>query len=245
MWGNRMPEAVAGTTWIEMETVAPVSKSVTTFEVLVRLSGGGLFARPLNTAPFKALHGLLFAVTGYVSGTADNNTAAPWEIEARILDDGTPLSGFVLNVKHMAVWWPDAPLRAERIWYEGQRVADTIEQARPATPDDHRRAADALTALERFTERIAVRGKHRGDGATWAGGDPDFLDDLWTTLEMRTAATGTSFGHDPASRLFRTNMREHPGERVLRTWLTRNKLRVTDIKAGKVTRANYVQFVAK
>jgi hypothetical protein len=103
-----------------------------------------------------------------------------------------------------------------------------------------RRALRVAFALE-----VSTRGKKQGDGATWAGGNVDFLDDLWTTLETLVKETGRPFGHDPASRLFRSKMREHPGERVLRTWLGNNGLRPKDVKAGKVTRANYVQFVAK
>lgn len=94
--------------------------------------------------------------------------------------------------------------------------------------------------------KISRRGKHRGDGATWAGGRSDFLDDLWTTLETLTRESGTPYGHDPASRRFRSRMRESSSARTMRDWLREKaKVRPRDVKSGAVTRANYSQFVAK
>jgi len=103
-----------------------------------------------------------------------------------------------------------------------------------------RKAMRVITGL-----KISTRGKRPGDGSTWAGEVPHFLDDLWTTLEILTAASNTRFGHDPTSRLFRSQMREHPSERTLRDWLGKAGLRPRDIKSGKISRANYPQFVAK
>lgn len=214
--------------------------------MLIRLLSGETYSRPLKAAPFAALDGLFFYVEGYVSGTADDDRAQPWEIGSYILD-GATVPGFTLNVVLMAVWWPDAPLRAERVWVPGPGHADQIQPfPRPASPDDQRRAADAQAALIRFCERLGSQGKRKGDGATWAGGLPHFLDDLWTALEKLTTETSTPYGHDPTSKQFRSKMREWPfSEWTMRDWLRNAGLRPKDITSGRVTRANYSQFVPK
>jgi hypothetical protein len=108
---------------------------------------------------------------------------------------------------------------------------------------------ETLRALRTACDILAAgppsRGRHEGAGALWPGGLDDFLNDLWTTLEMLTGAAGTPFGHDPAAKRFRDAMRERPGETVLRQWMRKAGIKCQEVKAGKVTRANYAQFVTK
>lgn len=100
----------------------------------------------------------------------------------------------------------------------------------------------AVRAMIWFREGLSSRGRQSGDGALWPGGDDDFLDDLWTTLETLTRESGTPYGHDPTSKLFRTRMREGPSDSPLRRMLRRVGLRPSDLKSGRVTRANFRQF---
>jgi len=89
-------------------------------------------------------------------------------------------------------------------------------------------------------------GKRDGDGATWAGGTPDFLDDLWTTLEKLVQETGTPYDHDPTSRQFRGKMRQAtPSPNTVREQLKLAGLRPRDVKSGAVRRENYAEFVGK
>lgn len=128
---------------------------------------------------------------------------------------------------------PDGTIRLDRRC-EPTMYDDTVE--------DYAMAARASVW---FREGLSSGGKSDGDGALWPGGVPHFLDDLWTALETLRAATGTAYGHDPASREFRSKMRGHPSERTLRDWLREAHLRPRDIASGEVTRTNYSQFVAK
>jgi hypothetical protein len=91
------------------------------------------------------------------------------------------------------------------------------------------------------------RGRKKGDGRTWPGGEEDFLDDLWSTVERHATITGRRWPEITGKRgnAFRTMMRGCPSERTLRDWLSDAGLRPRDIEAGKVTRANYSQFVAE
>jgi hypothetical protein len=130
------------------------------------------------------------------------------------------------------------------IQYTQGRAADVLirlDLDRP--PEDLGPVQKALAVAVGL--KVSTQGKKKGDGATWAGGRDDFLDDLWTTLEKLTAATGRRYDHDPVSRQFLSKMREHPSDKTVRKWLKKVGLRPQDIKAGRVTRANYVEFVSK
>lgn len=116
----------------------------------------------------------------------------------------------------------------------------------PYTTSDVQKAHHGLALLGLLSEvEASRRGKHIGDGATWPGGVPDFLDDLWATLEKRQKSTSTPWGHNPTSREFRAAMRNTAAPRTMSDWLVKAGLRPQDIKSGAVTRSNYPQFVAK
>lgn len=133
----------------------------------------------------------------------------------------------------VSVKWPVGPVGSLSTDIKLSSVVWTDTDIRAAT-----RAARWLESLPR-----QGRGRRPGSGSLWPGGDDDFLDDLWTTLETLTKATGTQFGHDPVSKLFRSKMREQPAGRTMRTRLADVGLQADAIKSGRVTRANYRQFV--
>jgi hypothetical protein len=91
----------------------------------------------------------------------------------------------------------------------------------------------------------AKRGRKKGDGAIWPGGAPDFLDDLWTTLEEHQKSTGKVWRIDIRTRGFRMSMRGKPSERQLYKFLALAKIRRSDVEGGRVTRSNYGQFIAE
>ncbi len=136
-------------------------------------------------------------------------------------------------------------LYAEVLWRPGFDEAEPgIRGGNPPYRDEERQHAERGIVLLRHLPIVSQRGKKRGDGATWPGGLPDFLDDLWTTLEKRQESTGTSWGHDPTSRAFRLDMRNIAAPRTVSAWLAKAGLRPQDIKSGTATRSNYRQFVA-
>ncbi len=92
---------------------------------------------------------------------------------------------------------------------------------------------------------ISTRGKRAHDGATWPGGAPDFLEDLWTTLEGLQRCTGKIYGHDIMSRSFLQAMRGKPSARLLYKFLQLARIRRADVKGCRVSRSNYVQFIAE
>ncbi len=168
---------------------------------------------------------------------------APWyRFEGR----GSPVT---VEIHRFRAYLPDAHAFAQIQWptevgvskrihlVEGWESLSRAEQDSAALG-----AAGAMRAIEGLLSR---QGKQTGDGATWPGGLPDFLDDLWTTLEKRQTSTGKPWGHDPTERAFRFDMRNTAAPRTVRTWLTKAKLRPKDIKSGAVNRANYRQFVAE
>lgn len=89
----------------------------------------------------------------------------------------------------------------------------------------------------------ATTGRSTGDGATWEGGVPHFLEDLWQTLEEKQRATGTRYGIDITQRAFLGAMKGSPSRPTLYKWLKEAKLRAQDIKSGRVSRSNYEEFV--
>lgn len=149
----------------------------------------------------------------------------------------------------------DAPIRAELLWLPADKPRQTISgDVQNASDSDLRRARAGvrllqLTSLLDTVGGVLNRGggRKKGDGATWRGGIPDFLEDLWDTIDRYRDKTGRSLPviTGKSGTTFRTMMREHPSERTLRDWLADASLRPQDIEQGKVTRANYSQFVAE
>lgn len=103
----------------------------------------------------------------------------------------------------------------------------------------------AFKALRALAQVKVTGGKKGGDGATWAGGIPDFLEDLWTTLEHVQQATGKRFGIDIMSRQFREKMRSHPSTGTLYAWLKEAKISRKDVEGCRVERSNYAEFVGR
>jgi hypothetical protein len=65
----------------------------------------------------------------------------------------------------MAVSWPDAPLRFERLWLPGKNTVDKPEINRGfATPTDYRKLADAVEAFLEVTELLRVLGRPKLSG---------------------------------------------------------------------------------
>ena len=108
-------------------------------------------------------------------------------------------------------------------------------------------AASATRAMRAIHGLISQRGKKRGDGQLWPAGPEEFLEDLWAAVERYTASTGRRRPKITGTRgeSFRTMMQRRPAERTLRDWLGKVGLRPRDVESGKVTRANYSQFVAE
>jgi len=204
--------------------------------------------RPSSAKILRPLQGFEFFAIGYEVPTAFDEPSQLWDFEARECQ-GIKYPPLTLRVLRMSVTWPDAPICIERQWFADHQVVDLPQVVRGgATPADYHRLADAYQALISFTENISRgRGKKSGDGALWPGGVPEFLDDLWDTIDRYTKRTGrpwvklTGKGGDS----FRSMMKRHPSSRSLSTYLAKAHLRAQDIESGKVTRANYRQFVAE
>jgi len=145
---------------------------------------------------------------------------------------------------------PSSPIFARVEWRPGWKHAERC----PVDPTDDGRAHDRTAAVRglKLLERlrgvpaITMQGKKPGDGALWTG-LPDFLDDLWSTIERHRKATGRRFPLITGKRgnTFRKMMRGGPGERTLGEWLGRAGLRPQEIEAGKITRENYARLFAE
>lgn len=129
-------------------------------------------------------------------------------------------------------------------WSPGKQLRTLIEiHGDKWTPGHLDAAGRGLKLLRGMT----LQGKKEGDGATWPGGVPEFLEDLWDTIDRYQRATGNRWPKIIGERgkTFRVMMKGHPSERTLRDWLLEAELRPKDIESGKVTQANYSQFVAE
>ncbi len=163
------------------------------------------------------------------------------------IEDDPALDG--PGVLELAVWRArvihhESPVIGRADWRPGwPRVKHSHDGIDPTVNNDTRRADDGLKLLRDIP--LSHRGKREGDGQLWPGGVPDFLDDLWSTIEKWQAQTGKRWGFKVASREFRHGMREHPSRGAMYAWLGKAELRPQDIESGQVTRANYAEFVGR
>jgi len=136
--------------------------------------------------------------------------------------------------------WPAAVGVSKRI-----HLAAGWEGLTPAEQD--RAVTGAAGAMRAIHGLVSQRGKKAGDGQLWPGGPEEFLEDLWAAVERHTASTGRRRPKITGTRgeSFRAMMQRRPAERTLRDWLGKVGLRPRDVESGKVTRANYSQFVAE
>jgi len=111
--------------------------------------------RPADARVLKPLRGFEFVAEGEViDGPHSEDPSQLWTFKPREWD-GYQLDGFTLKVLRMAISWPEAPLRFEWEWFEGQYVRGLPHVTRGgATPADYRRLASAFQALLNFTENL-------------------------------------------------------------------------------------------
>jgi hypothetical protein len=146
---------------------------------------------------------------------------------------------------------PNSPIFAQVEWRPGWKHAQrgTIDPTDDGTPHDPTAALRGLELLERLRGDPSVRmqGKKPGDGALWPGKIPDFLDDLWSTLERYKEATGRKYPLITGKRgdTFRRMMRGAPSERTLGEWLGKAGLRAQDIESRRITRESYARLFSE
>jgi hypothetical protein len=185
----------------------------------------------------------------YIDDFGESVLQAPYPDDYTEIDaTGRVLRALTIAVYSASIVHDSSKVFADRRWHPQLGRRDFIGGLElPHKAEEVSRARKDFTRLRQMNDRlIRGGGKKQGDGATWAGGTPDFLDDLWTTLETLIRATGTPYGHDPTSRQFRSKMREAtPAANTVRTWLGKVGLLPKHIKGGIVTRANYREFIGK
>jgi hypothetical protein len=152
----------------------------------------------------------------------------------------------LLDVRYMRAQWQQSALYAEYV--ASEREGEDLRVGGFLLDYSSQEQDRALAGLKLLKDSpVSGRGKKLGDGQTWPGGLDEFLTDLWDTIDRYTEGTGRPWLKitGEVGGKFRTMMKGHPAERTLRDWLKAAGLRPQDVESGKVTRANYSQFVAE
>lgn len=178
-WLAPEPNIPDGTQSVDLSTPQPITLRAPVTMLLIHPRGGGLYRRPIATRPFERFAGFLFSVTGYVSTEPiDQTRAQPWELAPKTWQ-GTAFPGLTVGVVRMAASWPDATLRAVRRWHPNQSIFDTVEHVQGgATPNDYRKAANALEAIVTFTEHLRTATRPRDSGEYNDASEEAFFNEL-------------------------------------------------------------------